>query len=84
MQDDPGHVDGALMMGNHALHEVAVNMAGQQNVHVGVHFVVGCLEGLRRRRGGGSRTMMMRGCGRAMVMRRLGEGDRRGDQQNSE
>ena len=61
-KDDVGHVDGALVMGDHAAHEVDVGVASQLDVHALVHLLIRCLEGLRhfiaRRRGGG-RTVVL-------------------------
>lgn len=40
-EDDASHVDGALMVGDHAAHEIHICIACELNAHIGVHLVVG-------------------------------------------
>jgi hypothetical protein len=44
LQDDSRHIDGALMVRDHAAREVRVGVAREGDVHVAVHLVVHILE----------------------------------------
>jgi len=48
LQFDTRHVDGALMMRDHALHEIAIRIAGERDAHALVHRIVRLGVGLRR------------------------------------
>jgi hypothetical protein len=71
LQLDSRHIDGALMMGNHALGEIPVGIAGQRDIHVHVHLFVGLPEFVGHRVAGGGHPMP------AMVLSRRLLGQRR-------
>ncbi len=39
-ESDLGHINGALVVRDHAAHEIDVGIAGELDLHIGVHLVV--------------------------------------------